>query len=121
MVNWPEIKLYLDEDVSPNLVEMIRQRGYDVVSTHEIGNCGNSDEKQLEFASSQCRAILTFNISDYAKLHQKWLAENKIHYGIIVSQQFSKREIGELLRRVLRFLNTYTADEVYNNFLYLGR
>ena len=115
-----EIRLYLDEDVSSSLADALRKRGYDAISTIEAGNIGLSDEQQLAFASAEGRAILTFNISDFADLFTKWQALEKEHFGIIVSQQFSKQEIGELLRRVLHFLDRFTADEVYDGFMYLS-
>jgi hypothetical protein len=33
--------------------------------------------------------------------------------------QFSQRQFGELLRRVLRLLNRLTADELYNQMIFL--
>jgi predicted nuclease of predicted toxin-antitoxin system len=117
---WLEIRLYLDEDISHDLAVALRREGYDVIGAIGAGNIGLSDEEQLEFASAQGRAILTFNIGDFARRFTEWQLQEKEHYGIIVSQQFSKQEFGELLRRILRLLDTFAADEVYNNFLYLS-
>ena len=117
---WLEVKLYLDEDLPHYLAEVLRQKGYDAVNTIESSNLALSDKEQLKFATAQGRAILTFNIGDFANLSNKWYTQGKEHYGIIISQQFSKREFGELLRRTLHFLDTFTADEAYNNFLYLS-
>jgi hypothetical protein len=32
-----KIKLYLDEDISHTVAEVLRSRGYDVISAHEVG------------------------------------------------------------------------------------
>ena len=52
-----------------------------------------------------------------ASLFDEYWWTGKEHLGIIVSEQLP---IGELLRRVLRFLNTVTADEMRNNYKNLG-
>jgi predicted nuclease of predicted toxin-antitoxin system len=39
------VKLYLDEDVNINLAMRLRNYGYNVVTTLEVGNLGNSDEE----------------------------------------------------------------------------
>ena len=62
-----KIKLYLDEDVDPLLAKVIRDRGYDVLSTHEAKMHNSDDYKQLDFATSQGRAILTHN-TQYKRL-----------------------------------------------------
>lgn len=46
-----KIKLYLDEDVDLLLAKVIRDRGYDVLSTHEAKMHEADDYKQIEFVS----------------------------------------------------------------------
>lgn len=72
----------------------------------EAGNLGASDEAQLSYATERGMAILTYNIQDFIKLAQTWHASGRKHAGIIVSEQFSQRSFGELLRRVLRLLDS---------------
>lgn len=94
----PYIKLYLDEDVHPELAPALRNRGFDVVSTHEVpGRKGSSDLEQIEYAISQERVILTFNTRDYILLYKRLLQEGKNLYGIIVSPHIP---IGETLQRI---------------------
>jgi len=38
------VKLYLDEDVDPLLARVLRDRGFDCVSTRDAKNLGSSDE-----------------------------------------------------------------------------
>ncbi|MFQ6113968.1 MAG: DUF5615 family PIN-like protein, partial [bacterium] len=76
-----------------------------------------SDEKQLEHAALQQRAILTFNINDFSRLHKRYLSEKKEHWGII----FSTREpVGVLLNRLLRLLHTISAEELKNQIRWLN-
>jgi hypothetical protein len=110
------IRLYLDEDVHKRVAAALRLRGFDVVSAHEIGRWGFSDELQLTYASSEERAIFTYNAPDYLELHRDWLQQGKDHFGIIVSDQLPMRET---VRRLLSLLNRVAADEMRNQILWL--
>jgi predicted nuclease of predicted toxin-antitoxin system len=113
------IALYLDEDVTHNLALVLRERGYDVISAMDAGLLGYSDDKQLEYAISQGRAVLTYNGTDYVDLATEWFESGRAHPGIILSQQFSKQRFGELLRQVLKLLNSLTRDEMRNQVINL--
>ena len=64
-------------------------RGFDVLTTEDAGKNESSDEEQLAFATAQGRAILTFNIRDFALLHEQWREENKAHAGIVVPSKLA--------------------------------
>ena len=81
------IKLYLDEDVHKRVASALQLRAFDVVSAHEVGQWGLSDEAQLIYAVDEQRTLFTFNTSDYLKLHMAWLKRGQEHFGIIVSDQ----------------------------------
>ena len=110
------IQLYLDEDVHKRVASALRLRHFDVISAHETGRWGLSDEEQLTYAVSQGRAIFTYNTSDYIQLHLDWIHRGKEHYGIIVSDQLP---IGETIHRLLNLLNQVTADEMRNEIRWL--
>ena len=63
-----EIKLYLDEDINPQLARDLRNRGYDAVSTNEAKNLGLSDQEQLDYARAHGRALLTITATIFWKL-----------------------------------------------------
>ena len=111
------IALYTDADVDGRLAKQIRAQGGDAISAYEVGNGALGDAEQLEFAVSQERAILTHNAKNFEPLIEKYWNEGKDHYGIVVSEQLA---VGELLHRVLRLLDSVTADEMKNNFHNLG-
>ncbi len=112
------ISLYLDEDVYKTLPALLRVQGYDVISAQEVGQEGEAwtDERQLTFAAEHKRAILTHNDKHFRPLAENWGLAGREHSGIIVTEQLG---IGEVLRRLLRFLDTVTADEMKNSFRYL--
>jgi predicted nuclease of predicted toxin-antitoxin system len=108
------IQLYLDEDVTDRLASLLRERGYDATSALGMGKAGLTDHEQLVFATRLGRAILTSNHRDVVALARCWYDEGREHAGIVLSRQFSVREIGELLRQVCNLLEAVSAREMWN-------
>jgi predicted nuclease of predicted toxin-antitoxin system len=77
--------LYADEDFPLPVVEKLRELGHDVLTTEEAGKANQKikDEDVLAFATSQDRAVLTYNRKDFIRLHKK----TTNHAGIIVCSQ----------------------------------
>ena len=113
------IALYTDEDVTSHLTPALQRRGYTAQSAAEAHNLEATDEAQLEYATEHGMTILTYNAQDFVLLAQSWYFAGREHAGIVISEQFSQRRFGELLRQVLRFLDSVTADEMYNQILFL--
>jgi predicted nuclease of predicted toxin-antitoxin system len=113
------VRLYFDRHITARLAQDLRRRGYDVLTTEDAGLDTAADEAQLAFATDEGRAILTFNIRDFAPLHEQWAAAGRPHAGIIVSRQLGNRQYGLLFQRMLRLLNHFTADELTSNIVHL--
>jgi hypothetical protein len=113
------IPLFTDEMIALGLAPALRQRGYDALSCVEAGRASQRipDVAQLEFATGQGRAMLTFNMGDFLALDHEWKRTSREHAGIIVSPAVD--EIGTLLRRVLGHLSRFTAAEQHNVLLWL--
>ena len=109
-------RLYLDEDVYKRVAVALRLRLFDVVSAHEVGAWGLSDEEQLALASRMGRVLFTFNAGHFIRLRQQRISEGAEHSGILVSEQL---EIGETVRRLIGFLNHVTQDEMRNQLNWL--
>ena len=107
------VALYTDADVHGGLAAQVRRRGFDAISAYEAGNAALDDSDQLEYAVSQRRAILTCNARHFEPLLEEWWQADRKHYGVIISEQVP---IGEMLRRVIRLLNTVSADEIENGY-----
>ncbi len=75
------VRLCFDEDVHKKIALALRLRGYDVISVHEVKNQGIPDYTQLEYAVSEQRAIFTFNIGDFQRLHKGYIESGKEHFG----------------------------------------
>jgi predicted nuclease of predicted toxin-antitoxin system len=113
------LRLYFDRHIMTRFAVDLRGRGYDVLTTEKAEKDTASDEEQLAFATADNRAILTFNIRDFAPLHEGWKAAGRSHAGIIVSRQLGSRQYGLLLQRMLGLLNHFTAEEMLSNFVHL--
>lgn len=109
--------LYLDEDVSVLIAEFLRPHGFDVLTTREAHNLGQSDSFQLLFATSQQRAMLTHNRGDFESLHRSALAEQQPHAGIIIANR--RASDADVARRVMKLLNLLSAEEMKNQLLYI--
>ncbi len=114
------IALYTDEDVTSELAPLLRERGFAAQSALEAELINADDAAQLAYAVEHGMALLTCNADDFLTLARQYADAGRPHAGIIISsEQFSRRRLGELLRRVLRLLNTLTADELQNAVVYL--
>ena len=75
------------------------------------------DDEQLAYAALEQRALVTFNHKDFAVRHERNLAENKEHWGIVLS---TEEPIDVLRRRLLRLLNTVSSQELKNQIRWLN-
>ena len=78
------MKLYLDEDISPKVAEILRKKGMDVVSAHETGMLETSDNEQLAFAATEGRVMVTRNRDDFITLSVQFFEDLKPHNGLII-------------------------------------
>jgi hypothetical protein len=113
----PPPKLHLNEHLSWHLAEQLRKLGFDVTSTIESGMVEDDDQAQLGFAVSQRRAIVSINHKHFTPLHEQCLADGQEHWGIILS---TEEPTPVLRRRLLRLLNTLSADELKNKIRWLN-
>ncbi len=110
------IRLYTDEDVHKKVSVALCTRGYDVVSVHDRKNWGHSDLQQLEYATSQERAIFTFNTGDFIRLHKDYLNNKKSHFGIILSKQIPLKKTINLL---ISFLYNHSSEQLKDNIFWI--
>ena len=110
------IKLYLDEDVHKKIALSLRLKGYDVISAHEVKNQGLPDYKQLQYAISEQRAIFSFNVGDFDRLHKEYMQSGKEHFGILLSKQIP---FNETFKRLTQFLFTHSSKEIKNNLFWI--
>ncbi|MDH3717780.1 MAG: DUF5615 family PIN-like protein [Planctomycetota bacterium] len=115
------VRLFVDEDAGEHAVmDGLRARGIDVLTTIEANRCGAEDSDQLTFATQHGRTIYTFNAGDFARLHGEYLRQGIDHSGIIVvpDQRYSigqKHPAGH----AAAFVSGVTSEEMVNRMEYL--
>lgn len=103
------MKALLDEQLSPEIAALLRQRGYDVVAAADrVDLVGRSDGIILEVATSELRAVVTNNIKDFRPLAAERLARGHTHGGVILLPSSRTRTraavaaLADAIERVLR-------------------
>ena len=76
---------YANENFPMGVVERLREKGHDVLTSQEAGNANQRipDEDVLEYAAKAGRILLTLNRRDFIALHEK----SANHAGIVVCTQ----------------------------------
>jgi predicted nuclease of predicted toxin-antitoxin system len=106
------IKLYLDEQVDPDVAKGLRRHGIDVLTTQEERMLGKSDEQQLEYAISLGRTIFTQD-DDFLRL----AAARISHAGIVYVHQGAS--IGDIIEGLRLIVGVMTPEEMIDHIEYL--
>jgi hypothetical protein len=102
------IKFHTDEHVSKAVINGLRQRGVDVMTTKDAGLMGAADEEHLSFAHGQRRVIFTQD-EDFLRLHEAGIE----HSGIIYAPQTTS--IGEIVHSVMLVYQVFTDEDMENH------
>ncbi len=97
----------------------LRVRGLDVITALDADLIHALDAKHLEYASSQGRALYSFNVGDYMALHTAYIAAGQTHAGLILSQQ-QRYPVGEQMRRLVRLVQMKSAESLRERVEFLS-
>ena len=115
-----QIRLYMDEDaMDRQLVQALRARGVDVITVEDLETTGITDDEQLILATVEGRVLYTFNVGDFSRLHNIYMAEARTHAGIVIGTQ-QQYSVGQQLRAILKLIATVSAEEMTNHWVYLS-
>lgn len=79
------MKALLDEQLSPQIAVLLRQVGLDVEAVADRPDLvGRTDMVIFEVAGREDRAVITNNIKDFRPLAAQWLAQGRVHGGLIL-------------------------------------
>jgi predicted nuclease of predicted toxin-antitoxin system len=110
------ICLYLDEDVNVLIADLLRARGFDVITARDAGQLHATDAEQIAYAISQSRTLVTHNRTDFEELVQSYFDSGQTHYGVIFAV---RRPLQEIAQRLLAMLNQIASDEMQNQVRYI--
>ena len=114
------MKLLLDEMYPSLIARELRARGHDVVSVHESPGSGTSDERVLDHARSEGRAVLTENVRDFRPLAEALIVAGESHAGLVFTtdKRWPRTDPGRLMS-ALDSLLASTAGQPTNAELWL--
>ncbi len=94
------MRLLLDAHVSARRIgAALRERGHDVLATGEERSLdGFPDDELLEFAHSQRRILVTFDVADFPQICREWTEAGRPHHGCAVVVGIRNHEFGAVVR-----------------------
>ena len=101
---------YLDEDLPGAIAELLRRRGSDATSAHELNQLGWTDDVQLAYATRDRRALVTRNADDFVHLGREAIRLHRPHCGIVIcSPRFQGREIAAIATALAELAGRYPS------------
>jgi hypothetical protein len=109
------VSLYSNENLSIDLVAIIRGFGHDVLTSYQAGqaNQGIPDDEVLAYVTANQRNVITFNRDDFVVLHRSGID----HAGIVICKDdrdylgqaqalhvFLSTQVNSLQNRLIRVL-----------------
>lgn len=115
------MKLLLDEMISPRVARSLRERGYDVQAIkHDRPELSGITDREivLRMAGEQ-RAIATNDVLDFAAIHDRMIAAEEHHCGLIFTFDDTlprnKAAIPEWIETLARLLDEHRGSEPLRN------
>lgn len=113
------MRLLLDELYPPSIAVALRDRGHDAIAVTEVGRelVGRPDEAILAAAADDRRALVTENSADLIRIHRRFLADRRPHYGLVLTSNRSLPRhrvdafIGDAIRALERLLAERPGDD----------
>jgi predicted nuclease of predicted toxin-antitoxin system len=85
MISAAWVKALLDEQLSPRIAELLRNRGHDIQAVVERSDlAGRSDPVIFEVAAGEERAVITNNGKDFRPIATERLARDEPNAGLIL-------------------------------------
>jgi PHP family Zn ribbon phosphoesterase len=109
------VKLLLDEMLSPDIAEQLRERGHDVQAIAASEHAELHDAEVLDIARSLQCAVVTNNVRDFRPLHIAAVQPGGAgHYGMVFMSgdlRRTKADIGRIVAALEAKLTAYPGLE----------
>lgn len=100
------MKLWFDEDLSPTLVQVANELGFDATCNRDRGLLGLKDTDLRPLVQAESCVFATDNASDFRPMY----AREDIHPGLLVISAEHSRARQQLTRTVIAFIVGQAAD-----------
>ena len=119
------MRLWFDEDLSPTLVRVAHELGFEATCNRDRGVLGVSDTALRQLVHSEGFVFITDNASDFRPMY----ARDDIHPGLIVvpagygraMQQFLTREVVNWVANAALQSDQAAADYMLNRLVEIDR
>ena len=113
------MKLLLDEMHGVKLAQVLRDQGIEAATVTELGMAGRSDADVFAAAADGGYALLTENVSDFARLGSEHVAAGRHHFGLLIalSSRFSRRPAG--YTALAAAVAAVAGDQLNDRLIYL--
>ena len=101
----PGVRLFVDENLSPRLVSVAHDHGYDATSARDRNLLGLPDAKILQFCVDDDRVCVTNNADDFREL----VSDHELHPGLVVMPNVAREHQLQLLDAALAFIEQEAA------------
>jgi hypothetical protein len=118
------VRLYLDEMISPDVASGLRAQGHDVVAGVERDALGVSDPAQFARAIHERRALVTYNVRDFAILARAATTAGRDSWGLVLvhDRHIPPSDMGGLIGTLAALLTSRPAsDALKNQVVFLRR
>ena len=115
--------LLLDVHLSHVVADGLNRRGFDVVAAaREVSLRQLEDAALLAEACLQRRAVVTYNIRDFAPLSREWAARERQHWGIVLihPRTIAQSDLGAQLRALEGLLRALSDDGLRDQTVFLA-
>lgn len=96
------MKLWIDEDLSPSLVDVAHRHDLDATCNRDRALLGRSDAEVLRHCVEEDRTLVTNNLGDFRRLCER----HAVHPGLIVLPTPSREKQQQLLGIALAYIQT---------------
>ena len=107
------IRLYMDENLSPEIANQLRLRGVDAISVRDLDLLGDSDQNHLVRALEMERVLVTSD-ADFLVVSATQIE----HAGIIFGKQ-EDHSLGDWVKGLELICFVYDAEDMKNHVEFL--
>jgi hypothetical protein len=95
------VKLWFDEDLSPTLVQVANERGFEATCNRDRNALGHKDPELRSLVQAEGYVFVTDNASDFRPMY----ARDELHPGLVVMPAaFGRSRQHELARAVIDWI-----------------